>query len=337
MRENKKTFLRIPNKVFYSNKEGEDSLLKQSNFNDKLLYSLCYLDGNTTRLGTIGFTIVDMANCCGLKNNRNKGGTNEQFKEIINLLNDKGYIKRLFLENQGEIKPNKFLKCDNTFDLFNGFFTLELDLVDKILSLEEKSVNNLQLLTYYAYLVCRTYTNSNEINISRDGGRSETCFLSYDKISQDINLSSKTIKKYNDILYKLKMVYIGNAGIYQLKDSKSIIKQSPNVYTIIKDNDLDSAKDMIKRGIIEYKATMKLKGYTFVNNNYNNTNRKTYGFINRIEQLERQGKATSEQIEKKIQLQQSIQLTKTKGEEINNGSLKELSKNYWGDSYYNEE
>ena len=133
------------------------------------------------------------------------------------------------------------------------------------------------------------------------------------------------------------MVYIGNAGIYQLKDSKSIIKQSPNVYTIIKNNDLDLAKDMIKRGIIEYKTTMKLKGYAFVNNNYSNINRKTYGFINRIEQLERQGKATSEQIEKKVQLQQAIQLTKTKGEEINNGSLKELSKNYWGDSYYNEE
>lgn len=335
MKENKKTFLRIPNKVFYSNKEGEDSLLKQSNFNDKLLYSLCYLEGNTTRLGTIGFTLLDMINCCGLKPNRAKGKTNEQFKNALKLIQNQKIISKSF--DIEAMKINNFIKCDNSFDLSEGFFTLELDLVDKILSLEEKNVDNLQLLTYYAYLVCRTYTNSNEINISRDGGRSETCFLSYDKISQDINLSSKTIKKYNDILYKIKMVYIGNAGIYQLRGSKSIIKQSPNVYTIIKNNDLDSAKDMIKRGIIEYKTAMKLKGYAFVNNNYNNTNRKTYGFINRIEQLERQGKATSEQIEKKVQLQQSIQLTKTKGEEINNGSLKELSKNYWGDNFYNEE
>ena len=37
------------------------------------------------------------------------------------------------------------------------------------------------------------------IGVTGTNGKTTTCFLTYDKISQDINLSSKTIKKYNDI------------------------------------------------------------------------------------------------------------------------------------------
>ena len=294
----------ISNNLFYV--EDNQGLIKSFN-NDKLLLVCDYLYTNTNRQGISIFTILDIINTYNLIPKSGKDKTNEQFKNIIIEMVKRKYIIILSKDiDINNIKLNDLIKCkfnllekkDNKYIKFIQLFDIEKQ---KILNYKDadNKVDNVKLLVYYCYLKCRMYKRSNEDgDMIEFGGKTETCYPSFKRIANDINITENAIKKYNDILIKLDLIRVGNAGLYYFKsDSNKKLYESNNVYTLLIDNDEETAQNNLKESVKLYKLEHK-EDRVFVNKkHYSINNRKINGYKGRIKYLINNNKATTEQIQ----------------------------------------
>lgn len=315
MNDNNEIYTLLPNNLFQPCK-GEKSLIQEYQ-NHKLLLVMDYLHVNTNRFGISVFTLEDMITFYGLKLKTGKGKMNQQFQDMIEFLQFKGIVTDCNT-NIKEAKLNQFIRCK-----YNGldkndkgenihFTVIKYDAIDWIISYVDDSVDNVKLLFYYCYLCSRIHTpKGNDNDIRKTGGRANPCYPSYDTIASDIGIKDKTIKQYNDILVNLNLIRIGNLGrAYYSNDKNKIARETPNFYTHytyqpegMKDEDT-IWYDNLKEAMKVYKdghSNMVFIG----TREYKNNDRKINGFIGSINKLEKRGKATSEQIEKRDSLLES--------------------------------
>lgn len=298
-------FTILPNQLFYGI-DGKESLFLQHK-DYKLLSVMDYLYMNTNRRGISMFTLENMIIESGFVPKRGKGKSIEQFKEILKFLQFNKIIDNNL--NIDDIGLKDFTTCtyrgiEKNKEGNNICFTMIKDEdKEKILSYKDKKIDNLKLLFYFCYLSSRMYKRSIGGSIECCGGHAEVCFPSYKTISDDIAISDDTIKQYNDILVGLGVIKIENIGLYyNINDKNKIVKESPNFYALCngkQDTELEYAMEMY---------VDKHKSFHFIDSReYKNNNKKVNGYIARINQLEKEGKATQEQIEKKNSLVESVQ------------------------------
>lgn len=253
----------IPN-ILFSKSDDKESLFSKCN-DYKLLSVMNYLHINTNRLGETLFTLKDMIFKSGVKFNAGKGKSNDQFKKLLLLLQEEGLLSNNF--NVNEIKPTELIRC--TYDAFEKdkegnnirFSMIECDVIEKIRSYCDEKIDNNRLLYYYGYLSYRMYKRSNAEVV---GGRAEVCFPAYKTITEEIGITDATIKAYNDILIKLDLLRVANAGMHKFTiNNKLIVRESPNIYTFVKKEDI-GVEDKnttwyknLKQGIDLYKKDAK--------------------------------------------------------------------------------
>ena len=305
-------FTIIPNNIFYT-EEGKTSLYNKIN-NYKIILVMDYLYTGMNRLGNTRLSIGNIISTYNCKLNRNKGGINEQIPKILYKLNELDIIQSDF--NLDNIAINQFIECKyngiekDENDNYINFTMIDYKIFNKILNYKDGKTDNVILLFYYCYLCSRIFNRkSDKKDISAYGGRAEVCYPSYDTISKDTNLSTRTINKYNSLLVDMNLIRIGNLGLYYVGDNKKYTRESPNFYVLIKDEEyvkVDNEKNMLwyinlKEGMKYYKKIHK--DYTFLDTReYKDNNRKLNGYISRINQLEKQDKATNKQIKKRDKL-----------------------------------
>jgi hypothetical protein len=305
-------FTIIPNNIFYT-EEGKTSLYKQIK-NYKIILIMDYLYTGMNRIGNTRLSIGNIITNYNCKFNRNKGGINEQILDILIKLNEIKIIEgNLNLDNISinqliEYKYNGIEKDKN--GNYINFTMIDYKVFNKILNYKEGKVDNVSLLFYYCYLASRMFTRkSDKKDIRVHGGKAEVCYPSYETITKDTDISARTISKYNDILVSMNLIRIGNLGLYYVGDNKKYTRESPNFYVLIKDEEYvntDNEKNMLWH--INLTEAMKYfkkahKDYTFINTReYKDNNKSNNGYIARINQLEKEGKATKKQINKRDRL-----------------------------------
>lgn len=259
----------IPNRLFAKSDDKESLFSKCNDY--KLLSVMNYLHINTNRAGKTLFTLKDMISECGVKFNAGRGKSNDQFKKLLLLLQDEGIISNNF--NVNEIKPNDLIRC--TYDAFEKdkegnnirFAMIECDVIEKIRNYCDEKIDNNRLLYYYGYLAHRMYKRSNaEGAVQETGGRAEVCFPSYKTITEETGITDATIKAYNDILIKIDLLRVANAGMHKFTiNNKLIVRESPNIYTFVKKEDIGiedkntTWHNNLKQGIDLYKKDAKRK------------------------------------------------------------------------------
>lgn len=327
-------FTILPNKLFYTTGDTK-SIFKLTN-NHKTLLVLDYLHINTNKVGITKFNIEDIITSYGFKPRTGKGNINEQIKHILIKLQKNNIIELIDSDiDLSNINVNKLVSCyykgipKNSKGDNIEFTTIDYDLFHKILSYKDDNIDNVKLLFHYCYLACKMYKRKKGESLVKNGGRAEVCFPGYENITNTTNLKSDTIKDYNDILIKNNVIRIGNCGLYYYKNDKNKIqKESPNFYTFVSDADLKIQNDKdtvwynnLKSAMDFYKSSNDDK--VFSNSREYKTNKSVSNYIKRIEQLEKEMKATKEQIQKKNSLLES------KNMNTNISSLKsEIEKRY---------
>lgn len=312
---NKNYFSMLPNKFFYYD---NNSLLNLFDYDERLILIFDYLYCYTNRLNICIFSLEDMITYCGFVPDRNKNRINSQFKSILLKLKELNLIIDInkCLES---IKPNQLIRVKlNILDLDNknnyvNFFQLYKTDRNKILNQSIEKLENIKLLMYYCYLLSRMYKSKKYGDV-----KPESCYPSYEQITKDTNLADKTITKYNDILVKLDMIRIGNAGLYYYpNDINKKMYESNNVYVLY----VDGWESEIKKTIRDYKQRYSER--VFVNTReYKDNNKSENGYLSKVGSLINKGKASQEQIDK-----YNMILESRKDNKITFDILAELDKN----------
>ena len=314
-------FSKLPNKLFFGKDKDDKSLLKIIK-DDKILLVLDYLYTNTNRKEESLFVLEDLIIECGYKLNRNKGKTNDQFKDILIKLQENKIICSDV--NMDKIQLKQLVKCILNFDLSQQFVSLYNSEKITILNKDTQKIDNLKLLIYYCYLKARMYKRADGQDLYKDTEMAEVCYPSFNTIYKDLGIANDTVHKYNNILVELNLIRCKNAGkwYYRADETKSK-REAPMFYTLYK----TGWEEELKAGISHYKK-VNSDAKVFTQSPYKDNNRNANGFIGRIEYLEKLGKATQEQIEKKNKLleQKSI----LSGEKDRVFIIKELFNKYDG-------
>lgn len=298
----------ITNKLFYSDEENADSIIKDVEFNYKYILLFDYLYMGIDRNNYIKTTLEDIITYCGYKTSSKKGESNDQFREMLNYLQTNKYI---FCDiNLISVSPKQFVKIvpslfyqDECGEIIK-FMALPSWIKNRILNYNKDKIDNVAMLFYWCYLECRRYKYNNIDDNVRYGGRATVWSTSFSNIHKDIGLTDKTINKYNQILKELNLLRYSNNGLcYHFADENKVRRESINVYITIPDelDDIDSddsnITEQLYRGLKETKGFEESKGFIFVNKEiYVNNDRSINGKIGAITRLENLGKATPEQL-----------------------------------------
>lgn len=298
-------YVQLPNSLFIPTKENKESIIKALK-DDRVILVLIYLSNNINRKDVVNFTLEDMIISCGYKPSTKANESNQQFKSLLADLLKLNMFKPIDL-NIDDIKPKSMYKLILSVDYESGFIQLFDKEKDVILNSKVKEIDNKKLLTYYCYLKARMYKCKDGDNVSKDGGRAEVCFPSFQGIHDDIGISDKSIDKYNDALVKLNLIRIGNAGkYYHSNDPNKIIRESVNIYTLYTEQD-EVWQLNLKEGIKYYKSLEKNYNKVFIGNKeYKNNDRKLNGELGSIVKKEKQGKATEKDLIRKNEILMSI-------------------------------
>lgn len=297
-------YVKIPNKLFYTTKEGERSILKHTNFNDKTLLILDYLYIHTNRRNIIKFTLENMITECGFVCSTKKNETNYQFKEILSILHKIGVIE--YDKDFNSVSPKELISCSLSIDLDNNYTQLYDNEKEKIFDQTIDKVNNLKLLIYYCYLKCRMYKRTEGDQIQVSGGRSEIAYPSFKLINEELGITDDSIDKYNKILVDLDLIRISSAGNWYYKDDvNKSLKDSCNIYALFEDE--ETTKHNLKEGVKFWKKLDINKNKVFTNSKeYKNNNKRLNGELGSIIKKEKYGKATAKDIARKNEILNSI-------------------------------
>jgi hypothetical protein len=295
---------KIPNRLFYSSEDGEDSILKHAKFNEKTLLILDFLYMRTDRRNTVSFYIKDMIIQCGFTYSTKKNESYDQFREILSVLHKIDVIETDY--DFEDASPKELVTCSLIIDLNNKYIQLFDSEKDKIKNQTIDNVNNIKLLIYYCYLKCRMYKRPTGDDIEKSGGRAEVCFPAFKLINEDLHITDDSIDKYNKILIALDLIRYGSAGNwYYTNDANHMLRNSCNIYTLFVDE--ESAEHNIKEGIKFYKEQEINSNKTFTNSKeFKNNNKKLNGELGSIIKKEINGTITKKDISRKNEILASI-------------------------------
>lgn len=290
----------LTNKIFYGSEKEKSLFSEVKDYN--LLPIMEFLYDNTNRRGITIFTLEQLVYACGYtKVDTHKGRNLDSIKNIMNMLYSKGIID----VDINNLKPSQYTTCNfNSFDKNEDDNNIKFSVLtdeDKklIINYNETKIDNTKLLFYFCYLNSRIYKRSKSEYETEKAG---TCFIGFDKIEDDINIKSNTIAQYNDILVKLGLIKIVNCGLaYNKNDKNKFPKETPNHYALVKTDVNKPADEELKESIRIYKDTHSELVFTN-SRKYKNNDKKANGYISRINQLEKEGKATEKQIAKRDSL-----------------------------------
>ena len=191
----------------------------------------------------IGFTIPDIVEWCGMKPNKRADKSNDKFLNVVDALNDIGYLTYLT-----EQSKSSYMKCKFDMNYYydecsNGYAVIYLDELEKILNykkenIKDSSLTNTTILLVFAYLRNKIRRRPNELKPEErtsDGikARRERCPEAYADniitIAEDIGISSKTLSKIIDILEsELELIITDRA--YRIKTEEGEFKTLPTIF-----------------------------------------------------------------------------------------------------------
>lgn len=284
----------LQNELFYR-KEGK-SLIKEVD-NYKVILVLDFLQRYTIRMDTIGFSLEKMIKNYGYSVSTKKGESVPQFKNILKFLQEKKMLEFININEDKEftidkVQSNAYIECKMNIGYDKGFIQLKNEEIETIACYDKTKIDNLQLLVLYCYLKCRIYKHKKDDDVVKNGGRAETCYVSFELIESDIGLSKSSCMKYINILVELNLIRYVNPGLWYYSSSKETKRESPNVYCLY-DGDELYCRENLKQGIKQYKNSDENKGKTWTGNReYRNNNRQLNGEKGAILKKIKKGTAT---------------------------------------------
>lgn len=237
----------VPNNLLIEVNKSQSWL---SNMDNKAGIIMCYLFNAQRRTNNLcSFTLEDMIIWCGFSPHRSKGRTNDKFKFILNNLNQLKAIKsNIDLLN---VKPNEYITVEyNAISYYEnryyGYSYCSVDSFDKIIKLDLPAIEKCNLLNVYLYISARVSYRTKGDAIEISGGKSESCWFSYETIAKELNISLRSISTYISTLKNMDLIDYSNVG--KLINSKSVVINGANVYVLCSTNDY---KLHLKEGLKE--------------------------------------------------------------------------------------
>lgn len=307
-------FIMLPNNLIWNYKNSNDTMYNM--FGDKLPYVLSFLVSIRDRRSISRFTLKYLIENSGNKIDRHKGKNLDKFKELLSLLQTYKYIE--CDTDLSKVKENDFIVCkvlldfktkEVTFKEYDETITenkktefFKIDIYEYYRLIESNSkLDTCTLVNIYFYIVAR---------LRHEENKPAVCYMSYDDMLNDLNISKNTLNKYLSYLKDNKFIYCGSIGTIE-KGNKKITAN--NVYSL---NEID-----LNKGLEESKIHYKIEGYTILNNNKKSVTMTINGLKGRIKQLKDQGKDTGKMEEK---LQEELNKLKPKDETISEEELEEV-------------
>ena len=202
---------------------------------------LSYLRIHCGLNNVIGFTVPDMVEWCNMKSNIREGKTNDKFLNIIDDLNNKGYLTYLT-----EKSKSSYIKCKFNMDKYydectNGYAVVYLDEFEKIMNyknLQGNSISNTTILLVFAYLRNKIRRRPNELQPEErtfDGiqKRKERLPDAFDSnisdIAKELGIHKQTLSKIISILeQELELIVTDRA--YRIKVEDNEFRTLPTIF-----------------------------------------------------------------------------------------------------------
>ena len=218
------------------------SVILDDEIDNKRVAVFSYLRTHCGLNDVVNYTIPDIVEWCRLKPNRMKDGMNDKILNVIDALNDRGYLTYLT-----EPKRTRFTKCEIDLDKIteecqNGFAFIYLDELEKIMSYKRKNIKNVYLtsttiLLVFAYLRAKIYRRPNklrkeEMNIDGSNNRNidigdrrnknpEAYADSFVKMAEELGISDRTfINVVNVLEDELGLIVTDKAYRYKNKEGE---------------------------------------------------------------------------------------------------------------------
>lgn len=262
-------YSKITNKLFYTNKEDEESILKIINDN-KVVLIMHYLYLLTNLLGEATVSLDYLIKKCGYKVDKD---SRKSFKNILDELKELGYI--YFNEIN---KSNEIIEIDTTgLNVDTEFFIADEDELKLIRDKTEDIREFINVVKVYYYLKARIYKRKKEENTITDP-RSQSTYNSYNDISKRALVSERNIKKYIDILKGLDLIRYSNLGYKYKADNINFKTECANVYVLPRiSGDEETIKYDLSEGLKEHELYYNGKGYTVTKKGYKDNDKKLNG------------------------------------------------------------
>ncbi len=309
-------FIMLPNDLVWSHKDKDKTMYNI--FGDKVPYILSYLVAERNRISISRFSIRDIIESCNYKVDSHKGKSVDKFKELLSTLQQLNYIESNI--DLYKVKVNDLIKCKVLLDFNTKEVTVQedeetiienkkteffkIDIYEYYRLIENTSkLDTCTLINIYFYIVARLRHEENKPTV---------CYMSYDDILKDLNISKNTLNKYLSYLKDNEFIYFSNIGTIEKGNKKTTAN---NVYSL-NENDL-------KLGLEESKTYYKIEGYTILGNNTKSVVMTINGLKGRIKQLKAQGKDTSK-MQEKLQEELNKIKPKDKDETISDEELDDI-------------
>lgn len=289
-------FTMLPNNIVWAYEDGEIALIKE---NDKLLITMIYLDTHITSVGECCFTLEDLIIKSGLKVDRGKGRSIEQFKNTLTFLQSVGWLdSKLDIKN---LKPKEFISCayevqfkkEDVTENDYCFFKLYYAKFRKLMDCDTK-LDKLITLKIYCYILARLKRNSSEQQDSREMQYWQDTIIeefhdTYKKICKHLDITPNTFNLHMQLLQDLELIFFDNIGLVKNNDGSHYAN---NIYA--------ETKDWLKQALSASKLYYEGKGYKCIGKKCSQKTTSIKGYKGKVKELKNAGKDTAK-LEQKIE------------------------------------
>lgn len=236
------------------------SLISNTELDLKRVGIFSYLKMSCRLDDTIIFSAPDMIEWCGGKPDNRINGSNDRFLDIVDILQDKGFLTHITERNRSGCIKSNFNVDFYDECIKKGYSVIYLDEIEKILNYKSSVISTTVLLVF-AYLRYKIIRRPNELKIEERypewiKDRRERCPEAYNgnikDMAEEIGISQKTFLKAIDILeFDLKLIV--TATPYRIRNVDDEFRTPPSIFafTYKRENDclLVSGDDYIKEEI----------------------------------------------------------------------------------------
>lgn len=280
-------YSKITNKLFYTNKEKKESILKIVN-NNKVVLVMHYLYLLTNICGEATVSVDYLIEKCGYKVDKD---SRKSFKNILDKLKELKYI------NFNNInKSNEIIEIDTTkLNVDTEFFVVENEELELIRNNTEDIREFLNVVKVYYYLKARIYKRKETTTIDP---RSQSTYNTYEDIANHTLISERNIKKYIDKLQEINLIRYCNLGYKYRVDNIQAKTECANLYVLTKiSKDEEMLRYDMKEGLKQEELFYIDKGFIVTENGYKNNDRKLNGFYGSLIKKEKSNRLTDEERE----------------------------------------
>lgn len=220
-------------------------------YDEMFMLMYVYLHRHRSVEGYINLTVKDFLLYYNYSPNRGKGRINNKVSNILDLMENNGFIKHITNYSNNIATPMGNIDCakmftvqiinfDENWNPENNFTKISYDEIDNLRK------NNVQFMgkALNIYINIKKYISFDTKNPSAV----PFTYVSESSLSKKCNYGVNTIKKYIKILCDIKMLYLKNYGSYRrMLKGKEIIENSNNVYALKKEDLDDKAKESLRK------------------------------------------------------------------------------------------